>query len=96
MPEAKTLSWKAVSYGAGALATILTRRLLAALWTGFRDTEPPEQPADRGISWAEALIWAIATGVGAGVTRLVAVRTAATVWEVATHEPPPGIETDSR
>jgi hypothetical protein len=92
MRGGKTLSWKAVSYGAGALATVLTRRLLAAAWTGFRDTAPPEQPSDRGISWPQALSWAIATGVGVGVTRLVAVRTAAVVWEATTHEPPPGTE----
>ena len=37
----------------------------------------------------EALSWAIATGVGVGVTRLLAIRTAAVVWEAATDEPPP-------
>ena len=81
-----------MSYGAGALAALLTRRLLAAAWSGARDSAPPEQPADRRIPWTQAMTWAIATGVGVGVTRLLAVRTAAVVWEAATHEPPPGTE----
>ena len=50
---------------------------------------PPPLPADRHSSWADALSWAIASGVGVGVARLLAIRTAAVVWEATTHEPPP-------
>jgi hypothetical protein len=39
-----------------------------------------------------ALIWAIATGVGIGVMNLVAMRSAARMWEAATHETPPVAE----
>ena len=37
----------------------------------------------------DALGWAIAAGAGAGVARLVAIRTAARVWEATIHEQPP-------
>jgi hypothetical protein len=37
----------------------------------------------------DALSWAVATGVGVGVARLLAIRSAAALWEVAVHEPPP-------
>jgi hypothetical protein len=84
----KTLGWKAINYGVGALAGLITQRVLESVWTGVRDTSPPV-PADRRSPWPEALGWAVATGVGMGVTRLLAVRTAATVWEATVHEVPP-------
>jgi hypothetical protein len=65
--------------------------MLVIVWNRFRDVPPPENPADRRASWTEAVSWAVATGVGIGVTRLLALRSAATVWEAATHETPPGL-----
>jgi hypothetical protein len=91
--ERKKLGWKAVSYGAGALAGFATQRVLEGVWRGSRHASPPV-PADRDSSWIEALSWAVATGVGIGVTRLLAIRTAAVVWEAATHEPPPEVAHD--
>ena len=78
-----------VAYGVGGLAAVATKRLLEAVWEGSHDHLPPPSPADRRAPWADALIWAVGTGVGMGVTRLLAVRSAAVVWEVATHEVPP-------
>ena len=89
VPERKKVGWKAVSYGAGAFAGLVTQRLLEAAWKGLHDASSPPSPADRRASWTEALSWAVATGVGMGVTRLLAIRTAAVVWETATHELPP-------
>lgn len=91
MPESKKLGWKAISYGAGALAGLVAQRALDAAWKGVRHASPPPVPADRRFSWTEALSWAVATGVGMGVTRLLAIRTAAVVWEAATHELPPEV-----
>ena len=94
MPDAKALSWKAVSIGAGAIAALATRQALALLWKQFASGPAPEQVADRRTPWAPALGWAIATGVGVSVMNLVAQRSAATVWEVATHETPPPLQQD--
>ena len=94
MLDAKALSWKAVSIGAGAVAALATRRALALLWNQFASVPAPEQVADRQTPWAPALGWAVATGVGVSVMNLVAQRSAATVWEVATHETPPPIQQD--
>lgn len=85
----KTYGWKAITLGSGALAGMLTQRLLETAWKAVRGASPPPKPADRRSSWIDALSWAIATGVGAGVARLVAIRTAARVREAAIHEPPP-------
>ena len=85
----KELRWKAISYGAGALAGLVTQRLIDTAWKGLGHASRPPVPADRRSSWPEALSWAVATGVGMGVSRLLAIRTAAVVWEAATHELPP-------
>jgi hypothetical protein len=85
----KRYGWKAITLGSGALAGLITQRILETLWKTVRGESPPPTPADRRSSWTDALSWAIATGVGAGVARLVAIRTAARVWEATIHEPPP-------
>jgi hypothetical protein len=89
MLSSKALSWKAVSFGAGAMAALMTRRALALLWNQLAEVPAPQQLADRQVPWIPALSWAVATGVGVSVMNLVAQRSAATVWEVATHEIPP-------
>jgi hypothetical protein len=85
----KEIGWKALSYGAGALAALVTRQAFATVWKGARHESPPRDPADRRVSWTQALTWAIATSVGIGVARVVAARGAAAVWEKTASEPPP-------
>ena len=92
MPDGKVLGWKVVSFGAGAVAALVTRRVLAMVWNQFVEVPPPEHIADRRVPWRQALSWAVATGVGVGVMNLVAQRSAATVWEAATHEMPPALQ----
>jgi hypothetical protein len=86
---AKTYSWKVITLGSGAVAGLVTQRLLEAAWGGLRNQVPIPRPADRRATWTDAVSWAVATGVGAGVARLIAIRTAARVWEAAIHETPP-------
>ena len=78
-----------IAYGSGALAALVTQRLLETAWKALGHATAPPVAADRRSSWADALSWAIATGVGVGGARLLAIRMAAVVWEAATHEPPP-------
>jgi hypothetical protein len=89
VPESKRFGWKVIAYGSGALAGLVTQRLLETAWKVLGHAAAPPMPADRRSSWVDALSWAIATGVGVGVARLLAIRMAAVVWEAATHEPPP-------
>lgn len=86
----ESFSWKAVSLLTGALAAIAVRNLLSAVWPGRH--QPPLNPADRRISWTDAMVWGVASGIGAGVARVVSKRTAAKAWERATGNPPPGIK----
>jgi hypothetical protein len=87
----KRASYQALSALAGIVAAALARKIVSALWRG--DTDPPLNPADRRVSWRAGLTWALATAVGAAVARLIALRGAAAGWEMATGEPPPGIQT---
>jgi hypothetical protein len=90
--EAKqALVWKAVSLAMGAAAGALVEQVLSRVWRQTASQEPPTNPADRRRSWNEALLWGAAIGLGAGVARVVANRSAAVVWEAATNETPPGV-----
>ena len=85
----KQLAWKAVNAGTAAISVLVTRRLLTAVWQRFGATPPAEGVADRKVTWRAALTWAVATGVGIAVARLVAMRLSARAWEAALHEAPP-------
>jgi hypothetical protein len=85
----KRYGWKAITLASGALAALATQRVLGALWRVSHGETAPPIPADRRSSLTDALGWAIAAGAGAGVARLVAIRTAARVWEATIHEQPP-------
>jgi Protein of unknown function (DUF4235) len=54
---------------------------LAGLWDRCRD-----------VTMAEALAWAVASGVAVGVARMLAARKAADYWRRSTGSLPPGLE----
>lgn len=87
------LGWLALSRGSGIVGAVLTRNVLQALWPSGDRTGPPYNPADRRVTWALALQWGIAAGVGAGVARVLSQRAAAAGWEAVTGSPPPGLKT---
>ncbi len=89
MQAGKKTEWRLVSAASGAVAALVTRRVLLVGWARFAPGDPPDDPEDPRTSLHQALTWAVATGVGLGVARLLAVRGAAKVWEAAAHEPPP-------
>lgn len=88
-------AWKVVSTLGGVAGGIVARSVLQKVWAvaSRSDLEPPLNPADRRISWPNALQWAIASGIGVGVARLLSERVVAAGWEAATGSPPPGVAT---
>lgn len=82
-------AWRAMTLLAGVLSAMLARRLVGAVWSRFKDDKPTD-PGDPGVSWGTALQWAVASGVGVGVARVVAQRAAASAWQSATGAAPPG------
>lgn len=95
-PKVTELEWKVVSTASGLAVGLVVRRLLNWTWAKLSpsDHEPPLDPTDQRIGWPEALVWAAAAGAGVGVARLVSERLAATGWEMATGESPPGVGDD--
>ncbi|QGG95017.1 DUF4235 domain-containing protein [Actinomarinicola tropica] len=81
--------WKAMTLGSGVLAALVARRVVGAIWTRIKGADEPTDPADRNTSWTNAIQWAVASGVGAGVARVLAQRAAARAWESATGATPP-------
>lgn len=88
-------AWKGLTLAAGVLSAILARRLVAFVWTWSKGSAEPVDPGDRDLDWSTALQWAIASGVGVGVARLVGQRVAAAAWERATGSRPPGANAES-
>jgi hypothetical protein len=81
--------WQLVAAASGMLAAAAVRRVAVTTWRSTKHEDPPENPAAGDVGWKDALTWAVAIGVGAGVARVVAQRGAAAAWERATGDPPP-------
>ena len=85
--------WKLAGALSGIVSAAVTRKLLRAAWRRTRGGNPPTNPAARGTTWSEALVWAAASGVAMAVARVVAQRGAAGAWRAATGSYPPDLET---
>ncbi len=70
------LFWKIYMGVIGAASTIAAQRLVAAGWKFVTGDKPPT-PTDPRTPLGTAISWAIASGVGVGVTQLVTTRLAA-------------------
>jgi hypothetical protein len=93
--RSEEFGWKALSTVSAIAGGIVTRKLVSAVYAALsrEEVDPPLNPADRRIGWSDAVPWAIAAGVGAGIGRLVSQRVAAAGWERATGSSPPGMVT---
>src|SRR5207253_8425856 len=79
MRDTRQLVWRGVAIGSGTLAAAAVRRAAVTTWRTTKHEDPPENPVARDVSWANALIWAMAVAIGAAVARVVAQRGAAAV-----------------
>lgn len=61
---------------ASLAAGYVARRALTFAWTRATGKEPPVDPASPEVGLGEALGWAVVTGVGMEVARILAVRAA--------------------
>lgn len=87
------IAWKSAAAGAGVLAGLAMRKLLAVVWTKARGQEPPSlQAPGLHTNWGEALAWSGAMAAGMAAAKLVAIRGAATGWQKATGVLPPGLD----
>ncbi len=95
MPDAAETGWKVFAALSALLAALLARKAVTLAWKTATGKEPPSNPEDPEITWAEAGGWAVASGVAVGLARLVAQRQAARTWTKASGTPPPGLRAAS-
>lgn len=75
--------------GTAALAAFAARRGGRAAWRKATEEDPPDNPAEPGVTWRQALTWTAGVALAGAVMRVVARRLSASGWEKATGEPPP-------
>jgi Protein of unknown function (DUF4235) len=68
---------KAVSALVAMAAAFIARKAISFAWTKATGRQPPEAAEDPQVAMGEAVVWALLTGAGVGVARVVAVRLAA-------------------
>ena len=73
-------------------ATIVARKAMSATWKISTGKEPPSNPEHPDVSMAEAVTWAIASGVAVGLARLLAGRKAADYYRRTTGHLPANLE----
>jgi hypothetical protein len=83
------LLWRGVALASGAASALLVRQAAVALWHTTRHEDPPKHPGARGVRWRDAMIWTVSVAIGAAVARVIAERTAAAAWKMATGSAPP-------
>ena len=57
--------------GAAVAGSLLTKRLIGYIWKNTMKSDPPKNPADRNVSWKEAVAWSLLTGVVASMVKLL-------------------------
>ncbi|REF38159.1 DUF4235 domain-containing protein [Thermasporomyces composti] len=89
------LGWSVIRGLSTFAAVALTKKVVDTGWRVVTGKEPPSDPDDPDLTWKEALSWALASGVGIAVARLLATRQAARMWRKWTGELPPGMRSSS-
>lgn len=85
--------YKLVGILGGVVAAKLARSTAEKVWKKtHHGTEPPRNPAVPGTAWNEAIMWAVASGIAAGIARMLATKGAASIWAKGTGHLPPGLE----
>ncbi|MGH3657163.1 MAG: DUF4235 domain-containing protein [Micromonosporaceae bacterium] len=90
------LGWTVVRGVSTFAAVAVTKKAVDTGWRWVTGNEPPAEPDDPDLTWREAVTWAIASGVGVAVARLLAGRQAARMWRRWTGELPPGLRPEVR
>ena len=84
--------WQVYGTAAAIGSTIVARKLVDRSWHVATGNTPPKNPESPDVTMAEALAWAVASGVAVGVARMLAARKAADYWRRSTGSLPPGLE----
>ena len=88
MNVSQRLLWNLYAGAVGALSALIAQKAVRGAWKLATGDEPPD-PNDPATPISEAVIWAVAGGIGIGVAQLLTNRLAATRWEKAMGTPAP-------
>jgi Protein of unknown function (DUF4235) len=70
------------------------KKLIAQGWTAARPNDPPKDPKKADVGWTDALIWAVISGTGTALGKLLTSKGAAGTWRAIIGTEPPGFEKD--
>jgi hypothetical protein len=65
---------RAIATLAALGAAFVTKKAVTKAWTKTTGKEPPENPEDPEVGWAEAMGWAVMMGAAVSIARLLATR----------------------
>lgn len=88
MTISQRLLWNIYAGAVGALTAVVAQKAVRGAWKVATGDEPPD-PNDPATPLNEALIWALAGGIGIGMAQLLTNRFAANRWEAAMGSPAP-------
>ena len=86
------IGWKILVTASTVGAGIVMRKAIETAWEKSTGKPPPRNPESPETTWAEAIAWAMLSGVAVAVARLLATRKAADYWQRTTGNLPPGLE----
>jgi Protein of unknown function (DUF4235) len=91
MGASEKLLWKLYVGVIGVVTTVVAQRLVTTSWKVVTGDKPPS-PTDPDVPTSSAVTWALASGLGVGVTQLLVKRSAARRWatRIGQHTPPGG------
>jgi len=88
------LLWNLYAGAVGALTTVVAARAVNRVWELATGDAPPE-PNDPSVPLRRALTWAVASGVGIGLSQLLVNRFAAGQWTKVMGTPAPSFNKTS-
>jgi len=88
MTMSQRLLWNIYAGAVGALTAVVAQKAVRGAWKVVTGDEPPD-PNDPATPISEALIWALAGGIGIGMAQLLTNRLAADRWEKSMGMPAP-------
>ena len=84
--------WSIMGLGATLGATMAARKAMTATWKLSTGKPPPSNPEHPDVSLAEAVTWAVMSGVAVGLARMFATRAAADYYRRSTGHLPANLE----
>lgn len=89
MAMTEKLMWKLYAGAIGAVTTIAAQKLVTKLWEASTGDTPPD-PNDPDTPLSQALIWAVASGLGVGIAQLTMNRFVQRRWVANFDHKSPG------